>query len=351
MNKRIFILAYARKNLGDDLFIQMILKKYPKYDFYMKVQDSKFLDKLAENKNLHILIGPDTDEELYNSNPEDYDAYIYVGGSIFMEGGKVYNLSQKFYEFVKSCNEANIPFIYISSNYGPYKTQEYFNLSRENFKVCTDICFRDKYSYNLFKDIENVRYAPDYIFSYDLKLSEKIPNSVGITVINFDIRNELKKISDSYKKWLLNNINYYIKKDCKIYLFSFCKYEGDEDTIDFILNNTSYADKIIDIRYRGDIGQFLNNYNKMEYMICARFHAMVLSCLSNQKMYITSYSNKINNVISDLKLDIPVLNFQNLKEKELLKLENFKSVDKLKLEKIKEDSKKQEEKMLEIMKS
>ena len=51
MNKRIFVLAYARKNLGDDLFIQMILKKYPKYDFYMKVQVSKFLDKLAENKN------------------------------------------------------------------------------------------------------------------------------------------------------------------------------------------------------------------------------------------------------------------------------------------------------------
>lgn len=351
MIKKIFILAYARKNLGDDIFIQMIVKKYPQYDFYMKIKNKTFLDKLAEYKNLHILDGEDTDEELHNINPVQYDAYIYIGGSIFMEGGKVYNLSEKFYEFVKSCKEHNIPFIYISSNYGPYKTEKYFKLSEKTFNVCTDICFRDKYSYNLFENIPNVRYAPDYIFSYDLKVTEKLPKTIGITIINLKIRDNLKAISDSYYNWIINNINKYIQSGYKIYLYSFCKHEGDEESIDYILNKMNNNENIIDVRYRGNIDEFLNYYNRMEYMICARFHAMVLSCLSNQKMYITSYSDKINNVITDLQLNIPVLKLSDLEENKILELEDFKSIDKIELEKIKIASKKQEEVLQEIMKN
>ena len=54
-------------------------------------------------KNLKILIGEDTDEELYKMNEDEFDAYVYIGGSIFMEGGKVYNLSEKFFDFVNRC--------------------------------------------------------------------------------------------------------------------------------------------------------------------------------------------------------------------------------------------------------
>lgn len=341
MAKKIFILAYARKNLGDDIFIEMILKKYPQYDFYMKLKNKAFLDNLSKYNNLNIIDGEDTDEELYSIHPTQYDAYIYIGGSIFMEGGKVYNLSEKFLKFVKACKEFDIPFIYISSNYGPYKTEEYFNLSKENFSTCTDICFRDKYSYNLFKDISNVRYAPDYIFSYDLKTENKIPKTIGITVINLDVRNDLKEVSTKYYKWLLNSIKNYIDLGFKVYLYSFCKHEGDEDTIDYILSNMN-NDNIVDVRYRGNIEEFLEKYTKMEYMICSRFHAMVLSSLMYQKMYIVSYSNKINNVINDLELDIPILNLKNLNENQILQLENFNAVEETKLKKIKQESKKQE---------
>ena len=95
----------------------------------------EYLDILARYNNLHILYGKDTDEELYNSDINEYDAFVYIGGSIFMEGGSSYNLSEKFYDFVKRCKENNKPFCYISCNYGPYQTQEYFNLSRRNFNV------------------------------------------------------------------------------------------------------------------------------------------------------------------------------------------------------------------------
>lgn len=350
MNKKIFIMAYSRKNLGDDIFIKMILEKYPNFQFYMKIPDENFLDWLAmKYKNLHVLKGEDTDEELYKSNVEDYDAYIYVGGSIFMEGGKVYNLTPKFYDFVRRCKEKNIPFCYISSNYGPYKTKEYFEISRQNFKACTDICFRDKYSYNLFKDIPNVRYAPDYAFSYNLKHQEKIENSVGISVIDLNIRDYLKDKSSIYYKWILNNIDAYIKEGYSIYLYSFCENEKDEKTIDYLMKELGENEKIKDVRYTGNIDEFLELYAKMEYMICSRFHAMVLSSVANQKMYVTSYSNKISNVIDDLNLDIPLLNLKDIKENDIIELKDFKPVKREQIGIIRTKAKEQEKMLVKSL--
>lgn len=339
---KIFIMAYARKNLGDDIFIKMLLEKYPDIDFYIKIKDYNFLNELDKFNNLHVLIGDDTDKELYKMQVDEYDAYVYVGGSIFMEGGKVYNLSPKFYDFVKRCKEKDIPFCYISSNYGPYQTKEYFELSRKNFETCTDICFRDKYSYNLFKDIENVRYAPDFAFGYKTEIQEKIPNSIGISVINMDIRNDLKSISEDYYNLLINNIESYIKKGNEVYLFSFCKYEGDENTIDRVLEHFKNNPKLIGVRYDGNIDEFLKIYSKMEYMICARFHAMILSSVFRQKIFVMSYSKKIDNVIEDLDFKLPVIHFKDINKNIKIEKSNFISIDEEKILKIIEESKEQD---------
>ena len=309
---KIFIMAYARKNLGDDIFIKMLLEKYSQIDFYIKINDEKFVEQLAKNNNLHILIGEDTDEELYKMNVEEYDGYVYIGGSIFMEGGKVYNLSHKFLDFVERCKEKNIPFCYISSNYGPYQTQEYFDLSIKNFKTCTDICFRDRYSYELFKDIENIRYAPDFIFSYNLKRQEKIKNSIGISVINIEEREKISHLATEYHEFLGNTIKKYVSEGNDVYLYSFCEHEGDELIVEKISKEFANCENVKYIKYDGDIEKFLEIYSKMEYMICARFHAMILSCIARQKMFVMSYSLKIDNVIKDLELNLPTLHFDEI---------------------------------------
>ena len=352
--KKVFIMAYARKNLGDDLFIKMLLEKYSNIDFFIKISDYNFLSVLDKYENLHVMKGNDTDEELSKMNPEEYDAYVYIGGSIFMEDGKVYNLSPKFYDFVKSCKEKNIPFCYISSNYGPYQTKKYFELSRANFEACTDICFRDKYSYDLFKDIESVRYAPDFAFGYKMPKLPKIPNSIGISLINLDIREDLNKYSKEYLEFLKNNIIQYIKTGNTVYLYSFCRHEGDESTIDHVLEAFKDNPLVKDIRYDGDVDEFLSMYSKMEYMVCARFHAMILSCVARQKMLVMSYSKKIDNVVNDLELDLPILHFSDIKNDLRIGKEEFASVEEEKLLEIINSSKEQdrvfERKIREILK-
>lgn len=341
--KKIFLMAYLRKNFGDDLFVKMLLEKYKNFQFYIKHDKNEFTDILDKYNNLHVLYGKDTDEELYNLNVNEYDAYVYIGGSIFMEGGSCYNLSKKFYDFVKRCKENNKPFCYISCNYGPYQTQEYFELSKRNFIECTDICFRDLYSYNLFKNIDTVRYAPDFAFSYNTPKVEKQKDTVGITVIDLNIRDDLKNKSNKYIEFLKRNIKNYISLGKDVFLFSFCKNEGDEDTIEIIQKLFPNENHLHVVKYKGDVDEFLNKYNLMEYMICARFHAMILSSIAMQKMYIMSYSKKIDRVIEDLNLGLPIIYINELEENHDLLLEDFKSVDSEKIKKISKEAEKQDD--------
>ncbi len=348
--KKIFLISYARKNLGDDLFMKMLMERYPMHDFYMKIKKPEYLEYFSKYKNFHIVPGVDSAEELYNSDVNDYDAYVYIGGSIFMEGKKGYNLSEDALNFIKRCKENGKPFCYVSCNYGPYETEEYFNLSKKAFKTCTDICFRDRYSYELFQDIENARYAPDFVVTYPVVDEEKIKDSVGITVIDLNIREDLKDKENEYIEMLSKNIKEYINAGKKVYLYSFCKREGDENTIDKVVNKVNDDQNLIVVKYDGNIEEFLKIYAKMEYMICIRFHAMILSALTGQKMYIMSYSEKIDHVNNDLEFNIPTISVNDISFDTRINLNDFVSVERDKIAPIIEKAKQQEQAIQNILK-
>ena len=321
--KKIFVMLYARANLGDDLFLQILLERYSNVQFYINI-DKEFSHIVKNHKNVTIVEKqPETFE---NRKPEEYDGFVYIGGSIFMEGGTVYNIDSHAEKFMEKCKEKNIPFFYISSNFGPYKTEEYVNLARRIYSNCNEICFRDRYSYELFKDIETVTYAPDAIFTYNIEQTEKQKNTIGISVIDLSIREDLKYLEKEYYKTLSSNICNYVDNGYEIALISFCKYEGDEKAISKLKKHIPkhYLDKVHVIKYNGNIQKFIDKYKRIEYMICSRFHAMILSAICKQKMFVMSYSKKIDNVIKDLEFSIKTLDLHELKENTLINLEQFK---------------------------
>lgn len=325
--KKIFILAYAKANVGDDLFIYMLIEKYKNVHFYINIKEKEHQRAFEKYPNITII--SEKERELTKQNATDFDGYIYVGGSIFMEGGVVYNITNQFLEFLKECNKNNIPFFYVSSNFGPYYTEGYVNLAKEVFNEISDICFRDKYSYNMFKDIKSVRYAPDLAFAYENKFNVQEKNTVGISIIDLDIRSNIKSEKDVYFKLMRETIKNYIDNNKKVYLFSFCRYEGDEKAINELLENmpNKYLENIHKVLYRGDLEEFLSIYSKMEYMICTRFHAMILSIVFKQKCYILSYSEKINNVIDDLSLFEYYIEFKQIDKYDIISLNKYQKVD------------------------
>lgn len=345
---RIFLLAYTRQNLGDDLFIQMLLEKYSDCDFYLKIKDPSFVQYFSKYSNLHIIVGDNSLHSTCNMNVEEYDAFVYIGGSIFMEGRS--GISDEFCNFLERLNSKHIPFYYISSSYGPYKTQDFVDLSKRAFSNIRDICFRDKYSYNLFKDISTVRYAPDLVFSSNLTMNKKISNSIGISVIHFEKIKHLKHLEHCYINFLTNNIDHYLSQGKKVYMFSFCKYEGDEATANAILKHFKNHPNIVLCYYDGEINKFIEVYSRMEFAICSRFHAMVLSSLFKQKTFVLSYNHKFDNTIQDLNLGYDIIHFDTNLGDLLISDDYFKVIDNNNLLKIKEKAKEQLKSFDELVK-
>lgn len=321
----IYLMAYARNNLGDDLFTRMLISKYPNVNFDIDIEDIKYSESLKNIKNITV---NNRKRDFNNIDIEKYSAIVYIGGSIFMENRNGMQKLEELNKFIKNAKNKNVPFFYISSNFGPYITNKYLELAKDTFSYCEDVCFRDRYSYNLFRNITTARYAPDLILSYNISDNkvEMQKDTVGISVIDLKARDNIKDFESGYLEMLKNNIEDYQSFGKKVYLFSFCKYEGDEDTIDKVLNIVNNKENIEIVKYNGNIEAFLNIYSKMEYMLSTRFHSMILSARLKQKVLVLSYSDKIDNVIEDMKFPFEIRRFNKNLNKEKFKLSQFREV-------------------------
>ena len=183
-SKKIYIKAYTRMNFGDDLFVHILCTRYPTVTFYLS-GDEKYLQAFKHIPNLIL----NADMQLIS-----VDAIVYIGGSIFIENSKdsVYRVLDLKEEIIKE----TIPTYIIGANFGPYLTEKYVDtVKNEILRNAKGVTFRDKYSYELFKDIPSVSQALDVVFSLDTeKYRNKAKKEIGISVIHHLDRQKIKEI-------------------------------------------------------------------------------------------------------------------------------------------------------------
>ena len=336
---KVYIFAYAKNNLGDDIFLKILVEKYPDINFYINIEQEKYMTLLHKYPNVTIIKAKNKDFD--KINPGSYDAVINIGGSIFIENTSAIERIKEFKEFILKCNQIKIPFFYVSSNFGPYQTQQYLDLTKQTLSLATDVCFREKYSYELFKKNPNARWAPDLIFSFDYPKQEKEKNTLGISIIH--LKNRQLKEEQEYYKVIANHIKRYQEKGNKIYLFSFCEYEQDEEGVKEVEKYLEQEEKkkLTVMTYQGDVNSFLESYSKMEKMICTRFHSMILSAMMQQKFYVISYSKKLEHVIEDLSLCEKYSKIEELTEDFLIEEQDFKQLPEEKIEILKRKAQEQ----------
>lgn len=351
MRKKILLLGYMRKNLGDDLFIAILLNRYKNIDFIVRTNDKKDLQPFKMYKNLKVV---PQEGSLSEFNMDGYDACVYIGGSVMMELKRGLMLQQNINAFIENSKK---PFFYISSNFGPYKTQEFYDECAKTFKMIDGVTFRDEYSYNEFKQYDSVGYAPDLVFGLNMKKKKTIKDSIGISLIDLSLpaRGEkFNSLDSSYCNMLKNNISDFIKQGKTIYLFSYCDYEGDCNTIEKVLKLLSEEDKkhVKVVKYTGKPGnlyEFIRKYSSMEKMICTRFHGLVLSLVFRQELMVISYSKKLEKMLEKVPEEFKYIEIdENIGELKI-KLDWFKAIKEENLEPLSKNSvnqfKKFEEKM------
>ena len=330
-------------NLGDDLFLNILFNKYPHINFSVYCR-KEYSEALTGLKNVNIY---DTPIPEYLEN-HSFDGIVFIAGSIFMQPENYDKESPTNFEFYKKVvldyKKNNKPFFYISCNFGPYTLKDYKKKTKKYLKICTDVCFRDKYSFDLFKNLSNIRYAPDAALSWNYPKIKKIKGSVGVSIIEPSVRwyiSQEKK--EDYYNFLKTNIIYLISEGKEIYLFSYCEFEGDtvaqKELLEIIPKK--YHSKINLLNYTGNFESYLKKYGEMEYALCGRFHSMILSLIFEQKYFVTAYSDKTTNVMNDFKIKNQFVKYGEIKPEEIIPLSSYKKINPIKKMFLKYKSKKQ----------
>lgn len=312
--KRIFLYAYDKQNLGDDLFVHTIAQRYPETLFYIwSRKKNKDTYRLLPNLKVvckdgifvHIL------DILRKSFVPKYrgwlerrcQAVVFIGGSIFME---YENWEQilTWWEY----EAKNRPFYIMGANFGPYKSEGFRNKLAEIFQDTRDICFRDRYSYEKFKDVPTVRRAPDILFSYPMPKVPVVEKQLFVSLIDCESRvegeNSLTGFDEYYISALCSLLNEYLNDGFHVVLASFCREEGDEHAIKKLLNAINFTKNVPDVKvlsYDGTNAEALTTaLAESEYVIATRFHAAVLAIAAGRPVFPIVYSDKTIHVLEDI---------------------------------------------------
>jgi colanic acid/amylovoran biosynthesis protein len=334
--KQALIKAYTNCNLGDDLFIETLVDRYPSVNFilyapylYKDIFASKANLKICNTSNLVVRIINFIFRKIKVSNNIvnivslfKSKTNIIIGGSIFIEPSTEvkYIINDD-----KALNKKQKNFI-IGSNFGPFSNNDFLRWHIKYFDKFEDICFRDKYSSHLFEELINTRYANDVIFTYKENIKIKEERSIFISILDFKARPKLQHLQKEYEEKIVEIINCFVEDGYIVKLSSFCKNEGDEEMMSDILKNENLSvnakKNIILVKYKGNIYEALKQIKSSEYVIATRFHAMILGLLFGKKVFPIIYSDKMKNVILDNEWDMKYIDVINIKDLTVEDLKN-----------------------------
>lgn len=335
---KIYVDAYLAKNLGDDLFINILTTRYPEHKFYAISKGEKGYNtknfKVYSNTYIFKILKK-FQWEKYLAN--HYDTVVTIGGSMFMERGDTNR------DFSMGKNKRYV----LGINFGPYKTQEYYNNIYNMLSDVEDVCFRDKYSYNLFKELPNARQAADIVFSMDTS-NIKITNRKRAIISIISPKDKIdEKYEEKYEEKMLELITFLIKKEYEICLMSFCKNENDEEEIEKIYNQIpeNQKKKVEKYYYNGNIEEALNTIADSQLVVGGRFHANIIGLCLGKSILPVLYSDKTLHVLEDMQINTPIIDIRKL---ENFNIESIKDEDLTRhydIEKQKEDAQRHFEKL------
>jgi len=330
-----YVFAYTNSNLGDDLFLYVLCNRYPNERFLIESEQKNQLERLGlknliiVNKNRFIsfiskvetkLFSTSFIKKLYLKKYGTVKSYIQIGGSLFMEEN---NWEIKLERHKKFLNK-NLPYYLIGCNFGPYKTNKYYNKYKEVFLNYTDVCFRDKNSYDLFSENLNSRCADDVVFNLEKDVNYDKKNMITISPIELIGRKDLEEHRENYINKIIEIIEYYSKRSYEICMLSFCPPEGDSRIIQVIKNKTKVDIKVVE--YNSNVSEIIKIIASSKLVVATRFHAMILSIISGVPVLPLIYSDKMTNVLNDIgsySYRIQIQSIDNLDIKEVLKIEEI----------------------------
>lgn len=317
--KTVSLRYYDAVNLGDDLFVKIVLERYR--NSFIISSRSRYIVQRYDNARASVV------SDLLNRAmryvrrgravvaPARFftgDLLLYIGGSLFIEQGNPTLWSQERQLYRRLSH----PYYILGSNIGPYRSPEFLEMVRSIFRGAADVCVRDSYSYDLAKDIPQVRHATDIVLTLDVAPYPTSDNgSYVISVIDVTQKFDAT-VATKYDTMIVALTTRLLANDntTTVTLMSFCKKEGDEAACERILAQlpTTLQQRVSIHRYRGDIDGALQTLAQARAIIGSRFHANIVGMVFGKKILPIAYSDKTINILADMQYTGPVVDIRTI---------------------------------------
>lgn len=305
--KKILVDIYLAQNLGDDLFLDHLSHSFPDIDF-VPFHPGKDYHLFFKNYN-NILSFPYSFFDKikarvghsklsdYSALSQQYDGLLFLGGGIFREESYWNELYDYRSQIIDAFKKQQKQVFFSGCNFGPFHTDVFLIAYDKLFQKVDQIIFRDRKSYELFSNLQNTSYAPDLLWSFDLPPVVQQEKTIGISVINPRHKEQYQDTYRDYVEGHRNLCRYYLQKDYKVILFSFCEKEGDLAIAQDIALNFPE----IEIQnYTTDISSYLKKLGTCSHFVAARFHAVIIAFKYGIPVLPVIYGDKTENLLEDL---------------------------------------------------
>ena len=317
--KKLYVHAYLVGNLGDDLMVAAVCRRYPKTLFHF-VNNDIYQKRFADLPNCKVYAIQDPDfPKLHEKYLKKYhknvlidglqgrlihtsSAVAHIGGSVFVQHKDDYS---EAIGVDRDLLEYGRRLFVVGANFGPYTDEQYLRDYRTLFASYAGICLRDRASYDLFKDLPNVRCAPDPVFTLRPALPAAKKRKAVFAPIELSIRkgkNDLAGYEASYAAFQAALVSELLKRDYEVTLLAFCQAEQDETMLQHILAALpeEEAARVRCKSYTDNRNDILSEFAESELVIGTRFHSIVLGLVYGCRTLPVIYSGKTAQMLSDI---------------------------------------------------
>lgn len=301
--KKLFVRAYFQSNLGDDLFVLQLVRRYPNVRFYLYAlgeNQNAFRDEAnvrlpsAWNRCLrkltHVLHLPR--KEAFDG--QGLDGTAAIGGSIFWEGAPLDDFDERTCLIGPNCEDSYSP---------QYQARLFDTLARVH-----SCCFRDRHSHHLFRELPTVSWAPDVLYGWTPRQTPCKGEGIGISVVSRKGVFRDEAVRERYYSAIAELCDLCAEQGIPVRLLGFCAPEGDGEAIAAIRSRVKQPDVLASVLYGGKPEEMLEEMNGCETILATRFHAMILGWVLGKNVVPIIYSSKQTHVLEDSGFHGPLWN-------------------------------------------
>jgi len=307
--KRVAVDAYFFNNFGDDLFLEILINRYPDAHFDFITPFEERMKNFVDNPRISRV-----SRKQALKNVRSYDLYVMIGGSMFQQPPNWKMQWVNLYLMVKTFKLFKKATAIIGCNFGPFEGEQYLKAYKSIFRKLDYLSVRDEKSFTILKDNDiNLHCYPDMAFSFDLGpyIQDHKGQSerwIGVSLMDFGKENL------EYENKMAVIINQLLKHaKLKLFSFQYSDEINDLKVIERVLEQVpNHQDAIEVVNYDGNMKQFLQKYHECQSFLTTRFHSLIISLMFNQKIVAINYNPKIENTLKFLNINLELFDLDEL---------------------------------------